>query len=138
MATRTPAVQNGKETIKRPNPSKAHGWAKKTAEEDKEDTPAADPKAPNRVTWNSLHTDSLVEWLKNNVEDCQRLFSNLAQDAKKQKCHILTAKKSGKTNFHVKMANYIFSVDNNMKVRDDLRVNGVVKYVKAIKNCISR
>ena len=138
MATRTPAVWNGKETIKQPNPSKTHGRAKKTAKEDKEDTPTADPKAPNRVTWNSLRTDCLVEWLENNVEDHQRLFSDLAQDAKKQKCRILTAKKSGKTDFHVKMANYIFLVDNNLKVRDDLRVNGVVKYAKAIENRISR
>jgi len=138
MATHTPAVWNGKETVKRPNPSKTHGRAKKTAEEDKEDAPAADPKAPNCVTWNSLRTDRLVEWLKNNVEDCQRLFSDLAQDAKKQKRRILTAKKSGKTDFHVKMANYIFSVNNNMKVRDDLRVNRVVKYAKAVKNRIGR
>ena len=138
MATCTPAVWNGKETVKQPNPSKTCGWAKKTAKEDEEDAPAADPKAPNCVTWNSLHTDCLVEWLENNVEDRQRLFSDLAQDAKKQKCCILTAKKSGKTNFHVKMANYIFLVDNNMKVRDDLRVNGVVKYAKAVKNRISR
>jgi len=36
------------------------------------------------------------------------------------------------------MANYIFSVDNNMKVRDDLRVNGVVKYAKAVENRIGR
>jgi len=138
MATHTPAVRNGKETVKRPNPSKTHGRAKKTAEEDEEDAPATGPKAPNRVTWNSLRTDCLVEWLKNNVEDRQRLFSDSAQDAKKQKRCILTAKKSGKTDFHVKMANYIFSVDNNMKVRDDLRVNGVVKYVKAVENRIGR
>jgi len=138
MATHTPAVRNGKETVKQPNPSKTHGQAKKTAKEDKEDTPAADPKAPNCVTWNSLHTDHLVKWLENNVKDRQRLFSDSAQDAKKQKRHILTAKKSGKTDFHVKMANYIFLVDNNMKVRDDLRVNRVVKYVKAVKNCIGR
>jgi len=138
MATCTPAVRNGKETIKRPNPSKTCGWAKKTAEEDEEDAPTTDPKAPNHVTWNSLCTDRLVEWLKNNVEDRQRLFSDSAQDAKKQKHRILTAKKSGKTDFHVKMANYIFSVNNNLKVRDDLRVNGVVKYVKAVENRIGR
>jgi hypothetical protein len=69
------------------------------------------------------------------VKEHQRLFSNSAQDAKEEKCRPHTAR-SGKTHFHIKIAEYIFSVNKSAKIRDDLRENGVVKYVKAVENRI--
>jgi len=57
------------------------------------------------------------------------------QDAKDESCcpHIA---KSLKTVYHVKMANYIFLVDDDENVKDDLKANGV-KYSKAVENCIA-
>jgi len=115
-------------------PSKPRGGqAKNAADEDGEDNPA-DPKG-RRVKWNSQRTERLVEWLENNVEDRQQLFSNLAQDAKDESRRPRVAK-SPKTVYHIKMANYIFSVDDNENVKDDLKANGV-KYSKAVENRIA-
>ena len=115
-------------------PSKPHGsQAKNAADKDGEDNPM-DPKG-RHVKWNSQHTEQLVEWLENNIEDRQRLFSDLAQDAKDESCCPCVAK-SPKTVYHVKMANYIFSVDDNENVKDDLKANRV-KYSKAVENCIA-
>jgi len=51
-------------------PSKPHGGqAKNAADEDGKDNPV-DPKG-RHVKWNSQHTERLVEWLENNIEDCQ-------------------------------------------------------------------
>ena len=43
-----------------------------------------------------------------------------------------------KTSFHLKMAEYIFSVDNDERVRDDLRAHGPKKYVKTVENHITK
>ena len=39
--------------------------------------------------------------------------------------------------FHVKMAHYIFSVDENAKIRDDVKVNGANDYAKVVENRIA-
>jgi len=115
-------------------PSKPHGGqAKNAADEDGKDNPV-DPKG-RHVKWNSQHTEWLVEWLENNIEDCQQLFSDLAQDAKDESHHPCIAK-SLKTVYHVKMANYIFSVNDDENVKDDLKANRV-KYSKAVENHIT-
>ena len=117
-----------------PSNSRARSRAKKMAS-DNEDPPVTD-KATQRVKWNDQRTDRLVQWLENNPEDRQRLFSDSAQDAKEQNRRCRTAK-NPKTSFHIKMAEYIFSVDEDPKTRDDLRgVNGTKKYSKAVENCI--
>jgi len=36
------------------------------------------------------------------------------------------------------MAAYIFSVDGNTKVRDDLKVHRAKRYAKSVENCIAR
>jgi len=46
--------------------------------------------------------------------------------------------KNMKTSFHLKMAEYIFSVDNDVRIRDDLRVHGPKKYVKTVENRITK
>ena len=135
-------VRKPKATSQGPPSSKAKrgGWGKKTTGEDGdgEDTAAVDPKATALcIMWNANCTDQLVEWLEDNVEDHQRLFSDSAQDAKEQNHHPRTAKGS-KTSFHVKMAEYILSIDKDEKVRDDIRANGGRKYAKAIENRIGR
>ena len=128
-------------------PVKRSGRTKKipppeiTVDDDKEDTtaiPVVDSKATMpRVIWNSKRTDRLVEWLENNVEDRQRLFSDSAQDAKEEKCCCHVAK-NAKTSFHIKMAEYIFSADEDARVRDDLKAQGAKQYAKAVENRIMR
>jgi len=59
----------------------------------------------------------------------------LAQDAKDESDHPCVAK-SLKTVYHVKMANYIFSVNDNENIKDDLKANRV-KYSKAVENHIT-
>ena len=122
-----------------PSKAKCGGQGKKTTGEDgdAEDAVAVDPKATLRIMWNANHTNRLVEWLENNVEDRQRLFSDSAQDAKEQQHRPRTAKGS-KTAFHVKMAKYILSIDKDKKVREDIRANGGRKYAKTVENCIGR
>ena len=117
-------------------PAKRGGRGRKATDEE-EDDGAAGPKSVPRVLWNSKRTDLLVEWLENNVEDRQRLFSDLAQDAREEHCRPRTAK-SVKTSFHIKMAAYIFSVDGDTKVRDDLKAHRAKRYAKSVENRIAR
>lgn len=138
MSTRAATVRARKVTITGPKPPKARGGrAKKTVDEDKEDSPSGSKGGALRIMWNLPRTDRLVEWLENNVEDRQRLFSDSAHDAKEEQRRPRTAR-SGKTNFHIKMADYIFSVDEDPKVRDDVRENGAKGYAKAVENRITR
>ena len=135
MSTRP---QSHKIILKGPKPpSKPRGGqAKKTANLDKEGA-LADSKSGTHIMWNKSCTEQLVEWLEDNIEDCQRLFSDLAQDAKEEKCHPRTAK-SGKHSFHIKIANYIFSADEDAKVWDDVNMHGAQMFAKVIENCITR
>lgn len=132
-------VRKRKASTRSPKPtSKPRGraQAKKTTDEG-DDTPSVDPKAISRIVWNLQRTERLVEWLENNVDDRQRLFSDSAQDAKEENRRPRTAK-NAKTSFHIKMAEYIFSADENPRVRDDVRENGGSNYAKAVENRITR
>ena len=134
-------VQKGKGVTKHPRLSgkPCGGREKKTIGEDEEDA-AGDSKESKsifHVQWNLRRTERLVDWLENNVEDHQRLFSNLAQDAKAEKRPCITAK-GVKTNFHIKIAEYVFSLDENESVRAHVEEHGGKKFVKAIENCIFR
>ena len=119
----------GKQPAKRGQAGQAAG--------DDED-PVAVPKAaaPLRIGWGTARTDRLLDWLENNVEDQQRLFSDSAQDAKDENRRRRTAK-SVKTTFYAKIAEYVFSVDEDVKVRDDLHAHGTKRYVKAVENQIA-
>jgi len=134
-------VWKGKGVTKDPRPSgKPHGgWAKKTIDEDKEDATgdSKESKGIFCVQWNLQCTERLVDWLENNVKDCQRLFSDSALDAKAEKQPHITAK-GVKTNFHIKIAEYVFSLDKNKSVRAHVEEHGGKKYVKAIENHIFR
>ena len=130
--------QSRKIILKGPKPpSKPRGGrAKKTANLDKEGA-TADSKSGTCIIWNESRTERLVEWLEDNVEDRQRLFSDSAQDAKEEKRRPRTAK-SGKHSFHIKIANYVFSADEDAKVRDDVNTHGAQMFAKVIENRIAR
>lgn len=70
MSSRSSNVRNRKA------PTKTRGQKAKntaTADEGDEDNPE---KGGKRVLWNLQRTERLIEWLENNVEDRQRLFSD--------------------------------------------------------------
>jgi hypothetical protein len=87
-------------------------------------TATADTQEPgverSRVPWDDLCTDRLVDWLEDNPEDRQKLFSDLSHDAKKENRPHRVAKGS-KSIFYVKMAEYIFSVDEDAKVHLEVK-----------------
>ena len=74
------------------------GQAKKTVDLDKDKAPADSNDSIVCITWDLPCMEHLVQWLEDNVEDHQRLFSDLAQDAKDEKCHTHVAK-SGKVSW---------------------------------------
>ena len=135
-ARKSKANSQGPSLSIKAQPARRGGQGRKATDEE-EDDGAAGPKSAPRVLWNSKRTDLLVEWLENNVEDCQRLFSDSAQDAREEHRRPRTAK-SVKTSFHVKIAAYIFSVDEDTKVRDDLKAHGAKRYAKSVENRIMR
>ena len=148
MSTRAASIRKSRATegpkpSNRAQPANRRGRARKTADKDEEDTivgskaaPAA-PAAPPRLVWDAKRTDRLVQWLEDNVEDRQRLFSDSAQDAKEQGRRSRTAKTS-KTSFHLKMAEYIFSVDEDERIRDYVKLHGAKRYIKVVENHISK
>ena len=136
----THAASNRKST-QQPKPSnkaqpvKHGGRARKTADEDEEDMVVDSKAGPPRILWNANRTERLIQWLEDNVEDRQRLFSDSAQDAREENRPRLTAK-SVKTNFHLRMAEYIFLVDEDERVRDDVKLHGAKGYTKVVENRI--
>lgn len=95
-----------------------------------------EPIERSRVQWDDLRTDRLVDWLEDNPEDRQKLFSDSSHDAKKENRPRRVAKGS-KSVFHVKMAEYVFSVDEDPKVRLEVKED-VKKYSKAVENRITQ
>jgi hypothetical protein len=109
---------------------------KPAATSEVDDDPQETPDKGLRVQWDDIRTDRLVDWLEDNPEDCQKLFSDLSHDAKKENRPCRVAKGS-KSAFHVKMADYIFSVDGDPKVRGEVKED-VKKYSKAVENWITQ
>ncbi|KAH9159785.1 hypothetical protein EDB89DRAFT_1826767, partial [Lactarius sanguifluus] len=72
------------------------------------------------VQWDDACTDQLVDWLEDNPEDRQRLFSDSSHDIKKENWPRCVAKGS-KSAFHIKMAEYIFSIDADPKVCEEVK-----------------
>ncbi|KAH9159103.1 hypothetical protein EDB89DRAFT_1805889, partial [Lactarius sanguifluus] len=87
------------------------------------------------VQWDNIRTERLVDWLEDNPEDHQKLFSDSSHDAKKENRARRVAKGS-KSVFHNKMAEYIFSVDGEVKVHVEVKED-LKKYSKAVENRIS-
>ncbi|KAH8991610.1 hypothetical protein EDB86DRAFT_2765963, partial [Lactarius hatsudake] len=86
------------------------------------------------VQWDDPCTDRLINWLEDNPEDRQRLFSDSSHNAKKEN-RMRRVAKGSKSSFHVKMAEYIFSVDADARVREEMKTD-TKKYAKAVKNQI--
>ena len=63
-----------------------------------------------------------MDWLEENPEDCQKLFSNSSKDAKDEgrRKHVA---KSSKSEFHRMIAAAVFSVDPDPNIRADFRDN---------------
>ncbi|KAH9024121.1 hypothetical protein EDB84DRAFT_1238971, partial [Lactarius hengduanensis] len=89
----------------------------------------------SRVQWDDPRTEQLVDWLEDNPEDRQKLFSDSSHDTKQENRPRRVAKGS-KSTFHTKMADYIFSVDVDARVRVDVKED-VKKYSKAVENRIT-
>ena len=89
-----------------------------------------------KVYWNKdpSRTDRLLDWLNENPSDHQKLFSDSAQDAKDEG-HTQRKAKGAKSSFHLKMAESIFSVDKDPKIRKDFAANPT-KYAKSVENRI--
>ncbi len=139
MATRGRKTKANPQTPKpcrKGQPAKRGGHSRITPDEDDEDAIALLNVAPLHVVWNATRTNRLLDWLENNVEDHQRLFSDSSQDARDENRHLCMAK-NVKTMFYVKIADYVFSIDEDVKVRDNLRMHGAKKYSKTVENCIA-
>ncbi|KAH9051039.1 hypothetical protein EDB87DRAFT_1550656, partial [Lactarius vividus] len=89
----------------------------------------------SQVLWDDARTDRLVDWLEDNPMDHQKLFSDSSHDAKKENQPHCVAKGS-KSAFHAKMAEYIFSVDTDPKVHEEIK-GDMKKYTKAVENQIT-
>ncbi|KAH9023020.1 hypothetical protein EDB84DRAFT_1254982, partial [Lactarius hengduanensis] len=87
------------------------------------------------ILWDDIRTERLVDWLEDNPEDRQKLFSDSSHDAKQENRPRRVAKGS-KSAFHVKMAEYIFCVDADLKVREEIK-GDTKKYAKAVENRIT-
>ena len=84
------------------------------------------------ISWTTARTEQLLDWLEKNPVDQQKLFSDSTKDAKDegQRKHVV---KGTKSEYHKLIANFVFSVDVNKGVWDDLAVNGV-NYTKSVDN----
>ena len=103
---------------------------------DPKDLPvASSAKAAQHMQWGHAWTERLIEWLENNPEDWQRLFSNSSHNAKQENWaqHVANGTKLV---FHKKIAHYIFSVNPDVDVRRDQDMDPL-KYTKAVENQIS-
>ncbi|KAH9008031.1 hypothetical protein EDB83DRAFT_2532235 [Lactarius deliciosus] len=108
---------------------------KKVSADDKTGTQEPHGEKGSRVLWDDSRTNWLVDWLEDNPEDCQKLFSDSSHDAKKEnRPHRVV--KGSKTAFHTKMAMYIFSVDADLKVHEEIK-GDTKKYAKAVENQIT-
>jgi hypothetical protein len=79
--------------------------------------------------------ERLLNWLEENPEDCQKLFSDSSKDAKEEGWCRRVAK-GIKSKFHKMMATAVFSVDDDTNIRADFHSNPV-NYTKSIDNHIT-
>jgi hypothetical protein len=89
-----------------------------------------------RIYWSSPRTERLLDWLEENPEERQKLFSDSSKDAKDEgrRKHVA---KSTKSEFHKMIAISVFSVDSDANVRNDCASNPVA-YTKSVDNYLSR
>src|ERR1700720_619520 len=88
---------------------------------------------PGQITWSDLsRTDRLLNWLDQNAEDWQKLFSDSSQDARKEQRRRRVAPGS-KAVYHLQIATAVFSVDAKSDIREEFKVDSD-KYAKPVEN----
>ena len=92
-------------------------------------------KGVSRIQWDDSRTERIIEWLEENAEDRQRLFSDSSQNARKENRAQRVAKGS-KSVYYSRIAQYVFSVDPDPAVRMDLDTEPQ-KFSKAVENRIA-
>lgn len=117
--------------------SKRKSKAGKPAEISDDESPergVTEKPALEKVYWEKdlSRTDRLLDWLESNPSDRQKLFSDSARDAKEENRPRHVAR-GAKSEFHTKIALYVFSVDTDARVRKEV-VTNVNKYAKAVEN----
>ena len=85
-----------------------------------------------RIFWTAVRTEQLLDWLEENPEDCQKLFSDSSKDAKDEGRWKHMAKGT-KSEFHKKIATFVFSVDSDADVHADSLFN-TNNYTKSVDN----
>jgi len=115
--------------------------ATKAASPDSDSDPSEGPKTnkrprARRILWNADRTERLLDWLEDNPEERQKLFSDSSKDAKSEGRRKRVAK-STKAEFHKMIAAAIFSVDPSADVCADFCANPV-NYTKSVDNYIIR
>jgi hypothetical protein len=129
----TPAATAKPPAAKQKRATKQGKRSTKSGAGDDSQDPAAER---SRVLWDEIRTDQLVDWLEDNPTDRQKLFSDSSHDASKEDRPHRVAKGS-KSIFYTKMAEYVFSVDADPKVRVEVK-DDVKKYSKAVENRITQ
>jgi hypothetical protein len=95
--------------------------------------PGKQPKACH-ILWNASRTELLLDWLKENPEDRQKLFSDSSKDAKDEgRCKHVA--KSSKSEFHRMITAAVFSIDPNPNICVDFCDNPI-NYTKSVDNYI--
>ena len=98
--------------------------------------PDATPSPVGRLNWTDARIERAIEWCEENPEDRQKLFSDSTQAAKDQSRRKLVSK-TPKAHYHQKIANHVFSVDEDVAVRQDFRKNPT-RYTKSVDNLLTR
>ena len=78
------------------------------------------------------HTDHIIDWLTNNVNDCIHLFSDNAQDASAEGRQLQTGK-TAKLFYYCKIAAAVFEKDEDAQ---DNYAQDPDKYAKSVENHI--
>jgi hypothetical protein len=89
-----------------------------------------------RIYWSASRTELLLDWLDENPEERQKLFSDSSKDAKDEGRRKRMAK-SPKSEFHKMIAAFIFSADSDADTRADFHANPI-SYAKSVDNYIIR
>ena len=122
--------------VLKPTAKAADLAASSVAPSDSEQPPTSKqaPKA-HQIYWNGARTERLLDWLEENPEDHQKLFSNSSKDAKEEvQCKCVA--KGTKSEFPKMIATSVFSVDDAANVHADFCSNPV-NYTKSIDNDIT-
>jgi hypothetical protein len=123
--------------IRKPT-AKAADLTTNTVATSNSEQPQTGKQAPKtrQIHWSVARTERLLDWLEENPEDRQKLFSDSSKDAKDEGRRKRVAKGT-KSEFHKMIATSVFSVDNDPNVHADFHSNPI-NYTKSVDNYITR